>query len=228
MDVTQILAAIAAGGDQLAEAKAAIAGKTPAQLAEFKAAALAAAAPYSDKAGELALDDVPTVQALAVALREVKSAEAAHAALAEAGKAALAELSSMGTDPAGNEIHPANQSQAAAQAAADDDGSTDKAETTTQDPAGESQDGGQAGGRRVGGRRKGRGPAAGWPAKWSAPDRRGRCRPCAVHGAVRPEHGERQRAGPAWRRGRLRRGDPACRLPADRAERAHRCAAHAH
>jgi hypothetical protein len=161
MDMTQILAAIAAGGDQLAEAKAAIAGKTPAQLAEFKAAALAAAAPYSDKAGELALDDVPTVQALAVALREVRSAEVAHAALAEAGKAALAELSNLGTDPAGNEIHPANQSQAAAQAAAGDEGSPDKAETTTEDPADENQEGVQAAGRRLGGRQSGLRPTVG-------------------------------------------------------------------
>lgn len=159
MDVSQILAAFAAGGDQLAEAKAALAGKTPAELAAIRAEVLKSAAPFSAKAGELAADEVPVVQAHVAALTEIKAAQANHDKLAADGKAALAELASLGTDPAGNEIHPANQSQARAAEKAEGDEKTaggdtgEKAEgkTETEDTG----DGVQASGRRLGGRANG-------------------------------------------------------------------------
>lgn len=168
MDVSQILAAFAAGGDQLAAAKEALAGKTPAELAAIKAEVLKQAAPYSSKAAELSLDEVPTVQALAAVLREVKGHEQAFAEKVAAGKTALAELAELGTDPAGNEIHPANPSQAAAQEnQTGDKADPDKVEG--EQPAERSDkaedEGVQAGGRPLGGRQNGLRPIVGEQAR---------------------------------------------------------------
>jgi hypothetical protein len=165
MDVSQILAAFAAGGDQLAEAKAALTGKTPAELAAIRAEVLKSAAPFSAKAGELSAEEVPVVQAHVEALKAVKLAEAEHQRLAAEGKSALAELAELGTDPTGNPIRPANQSQAEA---------ADKVEGEKADAGDDAAEGGepadgddgvQAGGRRLGGRANGIRPGTGETAR---------------------------------------------------------------
>lgn len=166
MDVSQILAAFAAGGEQLAQAQAALASKTPAELAAIKAEVLKSVAPYSAKAEQLSAEEVPVVQAHVAALKAVKFAEAEHQRLAEEGKAALSELAELATDAAGNEIHPANQSQARAEQQATEGDKTDTDKPEGGDGAGadksegEDTEGVQAGGRRLGGRANGLRPSA--------------------------------------------------------------------
>jgi hypothetical protein len=146
VDITQILAAFAAGGDQLAEAQAALAGKTPAELAAIKAEGLARSAKYSDKAGELSAEELSDVQGLVALFSAIKTTEAAFAQRAAESKASLAQLSELTTAP-----EPG------------DEGSPDKVED---DPAGDDPEqpengteqpepGVQAAGRRLGGRRNG-------------------------------------------------------------------------
>jgi hypothetical protein len=163
VNVEQILAAFAAGGDQLAEAKAALTSKTPAELAALRAEVLKSAAKYSDKAGELSAAEVGEAVAHVEAVKAIKFAEAEHQKLAEQGRNAVAELAELGTDPAGNELRPANPSQRAAQENVEggengsqeggDGAGADKPEGGEQ--AGEGGDGVQAAGRRLGGRANG-------------------------------------------------------------------------
>jgi hypothetical protein len=163
MDVSQILAAFAAGGDQLAEAKAALATKTPAELAAIRAEVLKSAAPFSAKAGDLAAEEVPVVQAHVAALTEIKAAQANLDKLAADGKASLAELAELATDPAGNELHPANPGQR--RAAENDKTESGDGAGAEQPEGGESTedkgDGVQAAGRRLGGRASGLRPGVG-------------------------------------------------------------------
>lgn len=144
MDVSQILAAFAAGGEQLAEAKAALAKAGPAELAAIRAEVLKSAAPFSAKAGELAADEVSTVQAHVEALKAIKFAESEHQRLAEQGKSALAELAELGTEPEAAEDDKAESGDGAG---------ADKPEGGEQTE--DAGDGVQAAGRKLGGRKNG-------------------------------------------------------------------------
>lgn len=145
MDITQILAAFAAGGDQLAEAQALLASKTPAELAAVKAEVIKNSAKYSTKAGDLTAEELGDVQAHVAVLTAVKEAEAAFAQRAADTKSSLAALAELSTAPEPGDV-----------------GGPDKVE----DPAGddpEQPEGGaeqpepgvQAAGRRIGGRQNG-------------------------------------------------------------------------
>lgn len=150
MDVTQILAAFAAGGDQLAEAKAALAKATPAELAAYKAEVLKSAAKYSEKAGELTAVELADAKAHVGAMRAFAEQETALAALAAEGKATLAALAELGTEAQGTESTEAEATE-----------TTETTETeATETTEGTEGAGVQAAGRRLGGRQSGLRPAA--------------------------------------------------------------------
>jgi len=170
--VAEILAAFAAGGDQLAQVQAELKKASPAELAATQTELLALVPAYSEKAGELSTAEAGEAIALLAAAKFVKGELSTQQAKLAAGKDALAELAELGTDPAGNEIRPANPSQRNAaeneKPAEQGGGEGDKPETPEGDenPEGEGEGGVQAGGRRqLGGRQNGLRPSFGETAR---------------------------------------------------------------
>lgn len=145
MDVTQILAAFAAGGDQLAEAKAALAKATAAELAAFKAEVLKSAAKYSEKAGELTAVELADAKAHVGAMRAFAEQETALATLAAEGKATLAALAELGTEQTAEAVEPEV---------------AETVEPEAVEPEVAEDAGVQAAGRRLGGRQSGLRPAS--------------------------------------------------------------------